>query len=153
MNSELTKIVDNLETVFRGDAWHGPSVMEVMNSLPAHAVDKKHPISKHTIAQLIFHMLAWRRFIIEKIDGNIHYQLESDDQNWGTELETSAKEWPTLKSNLIENQKKLVAALEELDDSLLNKRVPGEYYNFYKLLTGVIQHDTYHLGMIWVLWE
>lgn len=153
MNSELTKIVDNLETVFRGDAWHGPSVMEVMNSLPSHAVDKKHEISKHTIAQLIFHMLAWRKFIIEKVNGNIHYQLETDEQSWGTAAETSADQWSVLKINLIENQKKLVTILENLDDSLLTKRVPGEYYDFYKLLTGVIQHDTYHLGMIWVLWE
>ena len=25
----LELIIDNLDTVFRGDAWHGPSVMEI----------------------------------------------------------------------------------------------------------------------------
>ena len=46
-----------------------------------------------------------------------------------------------------------IKTLENLDDDILEKGVPGEHYNYYKLLNGLIQHDTYHLGMIWVLWE
>ena len=60
-------------------------------------------------------------------------------------------------NELIEYLKKqhfaLIAELEKYDDDILQKNVPGEYYNFYKLLNGLIQHDTYHLGMIWVLWQ
>jgi uncharacterized damage-inducible protein DinB len=153
MRQELEKIIENLDTVFRGDAWHGPSMMEIINSLPVKAVDQKHGLSKRTIAQLMFHLLAWRKFIIEKLDENIHYQLETEEQNWGTPTETSAENWPKLIQELKETQEVLLDKLENLDDSLLQKRVPGEYYDFYKLLTGMIQHDTYHLGMIWVLWE
>lgn len=153
MRQELEKIIENLDTVFRGDAWHGPSMMEIINSLPVKAVDQKHGLSKRTISQLMFHLLAWRKFIIEKLDENIHYQLETEEQNWGTPTETSAENWPKLIQELKETQEALLDKLENLDDSLLQKRVPGEYYDFYKLLTGMIQHDTYHLGMIWVLWE
>ena len=35
----LNKIIDNFDTVFRGDAWHGPSVMEFLNSMPMNVVD------------------------------------------------------------------------------------------------------------------
>ncbi len=60
-------------------------------------------------------------------------------------------------NELIEYLKKqhfdLINELEKYDDDILEKNVPGEYYNFYKLLNGLIQHDTYHLGMIWVLWQ
>lgn len=153
MRQELEKITENLETVFRGDAWHGPSMMEIINSLPAKVVDQKHGLSKRTIAQLIFHLLAWRRFIIAKLNDDIHYQLQSEEENWGTADETSAEKWNSLIEELKETQNKLIDELEKKDDSLLVKRVPGEYYDFYKLLTGMIQHDTYHLGMIWVLWE
>ncbi|SOE23374.1 DinB superfamily protein [Spirosomataceae bacterium TFI 002] len=153
MRNELEKITENLETVFRGDAWHGPSMMEIINSLPKKAVDQKHGLSKRTIAQLIFHLLAWRKFILQKLDDNIHYNLEGEDQNWGTAQETSAENWNNLIADLKQAQKDLIEKLDTLDDSLLQKRVPGEYYDYYKLLTGMIQHDTYHLGMIWVLWE
>jgi uncharacterized damage-inducible protein DinB len=153
MRNELEKITENLETVFRGDAWHGPSMMEIINSLPMKAVDQKHGISKRTIAQLLFHLLAWRKFIIQKLEENIHYQLETEEQNWGTATETSADNWNKLVSELKETQNILINKLDSQDDTLLVRRVPGEYYDFYKLLTGMIQHDTYHLGMIWVLWE
>jgi uncharacterized damage-inducible protein DinB len=153
MNKELEKIIDNLETVFRGDAWHGPSVLEILNSLPPKVVDEKHGFSKRTISQLIYHLVAWRKFIIEKLNDNIHYSLENDEDNWGTPEMTSKENWLNLIQLFKDTQKQLVDILDEKNDDLLNKRVPGEHYDFYKLLTGMIQHDTYHLGMIWVLWE
>jgi len=153
MNKELEKIIDNLETVFRGDAWHGPSVLEILNSLPPKVVDQKQGFSKRTIAELVYHLVAWRKFIIEKLNDNIHYSLDTEKDNWGTPQITSQENWLPLMKLFKETQSQLVSLLEEKNDDLLNKRVPGEDYDFYKLLTGMIQHDTYHLGMIWVLWE
>ena len=153
MSSELEKIIENLETVFRGDAWHGPSVLEMLNSLPPGEVDQKHGFSKRTIAELTYHMIAWRKFIIEKLKDNIHFTLETDEDNWGTLETTSQEGWKDVIQLFKDTQKKLVELLEEKDDAFLTKRVPGEHYDYYKLITGLIQHDTYHLGMIWVLWE
>lgn len=151
VRAELEKIIDNLETVFRGDAWHGPSILELLQSMPNDITSRKFPYSKHTIAQLVFHLTVWRKFVIKKIEGDIHFDLVSDEDNYGTEEQLL--DWKILLQNLKESHTELVAKLEEYDDELLEKMVPGQYYDFYKLLTGVIQHDTYHLGMIWVLWE
>lgn len=152
-NRELDRIIENMDTVFRGDAWHGPSVMEILNSLPTHAVTQKNGTSKHTIAELIFHLKAWRIFAFQKLQNNIHFSLQSEADNWGTSSETSEESWPTLVKNLKEAHTNLLQELEKFDDSLLNQRVAGEHYDFYTLLHGIIQHDTYHLGMIWVLWD
>ncbi|MFB0945507.1 MAG: putative damage-inducible protein DinB [Spirosomataceae bacterium] len=152
-NKELERIIENIDTVFRGDAWHGPSVMEIINSLPIDIVDTKQGFSKRTIAQLIFHMVAWRKFIIEKLNDNIEFALKSEEDNWGTDVETSKENWKNLVVDLQQTHKQFIELLETKDDSLLEKRVAGEFYDFYKVLTGLIQHDTYHLGMIWVLWE
>lgn len=153
MAKELERVVDNLETVFRGDAWHGPSVMEIMQSLPAEVVDKKNDVSKYTIAELVYHMYAWRVFIIEKLDDNIHFKLESHEDNWGSKEDVSSGNWSKLLEKLKKSQNDIVERLNTMDDSILEKRVAGEHYDFYTLLTGLIQHDTYHLGMIWVLWQ
>ncbi len=149
----LEKIIDNLDTVFRGDAWHGPSVMELINSLPAEKSSEKKVFSNQTINQHIFHLTAYRNFVIEKLNDNIHYRLESEEDNWGTEAEINKENFSKLVINLKNKHSLLLEALEKETDELLEKNVPGEYYNFYKLLNGLIQHDTYHLGMIWVLWE
>jgi uncharacterized damage-inducible protein DinB len=151
VESTLARIIDNMDTVFRGDAWHGPSVMEIINSLPVSKLQEHHAISKQSISQNIFHLTAYRRFVLEKLNENIHFRLETDEQNWGTEEELL--DHMQLKKNLIDAHNQLISKLEGLDDSILEKNVPGEYYNFYTLLNGLIQHDTYHLGMIWVLWQ
>lgn len=153
MRQELERITENMDTVFRGDAWHGPSLMEMVHSLPQKEVNKKHGFSKRTIAQLFYHLLAWRKFIVEKLQDNIHYKLVTEEENWGTSQETGVENWPNLVAQLKEKHAQILEILEEKDDTLLSKRVPGEHYDFYTLLTGLIQHDTYHMGMIWVLWE
>ena len=149
----LELIIDNLDTVFRGDAWHGPSVMEIINSLPLEKVDEVHNFSSQTIAQHIFHLAAWRKFAIEKLHDNIHYSLETDEDNWGSADVTAPQNFNSLIEYLKNQHFELIKELEKYDDDLLTQNVPGEYYNFYKLLNGIIQHDTYHLGMIWVLWQ
>ena len=147
----LSKIVDNIDTVFRGDAWHGPSVMEIINSLPADKILEIQPFSRQSIAQHVFHLTAYRRFVLEKLNENIHFQLLSDEENWGTEDDLNNA--TLLKKNLIDAHNALLTKLELMDDTLLDRNVPGEHYNFYKLLNGLTQHDAYHLGMIWVLWQ
>lgn len=152
-NKELERIIDNLDTVFRGDAWHGPSVMEIINSLPPDKVNVTNEFSKRTITQHVYHITSWKRFVLEKLNDNIHFSLPSEEENWGTDSEISEANWKNLVAELKNTHNQLVEKLETFDDELLEKRVPGEYYDYYKLLTGIIQHDTYHLGMIWVLWE
>ncbi|MBK9510359.1 MAG: DinB family protein [Cytophagaceae bacterium] len=149
----LELIIDNLDTVFRGDAWHGPSVMEIINSLPLEKVTQKQQFSSETIAQHVFHLMAWRKFALEKLNDNIHYSLETEEDNWGNAEDIKAENFQILVENLKKSHNALIDSLESYDDELLERNVPGEYYNFYKLLNGIIQHDTYHLGMIWVLWQ
>jgi uncharacterized damage-inducible protein DinB len=151
VRAELEKIIDNLETVFRGDAWHGPSILELLQSMPNDVTSRKFPYSKHSIAELVFHLTAWRKFVIKKIEGDIHYDLVSEEDNYGNQ--DVLQDWKVLIENLKLAQSELVEKLESCNDELLVKMVPGQYYDFHKLLTGLIQHDTYHLGMIWVLWE
>jgi DinB superfamily len=150
---EIEKIIENIDTIFRGDAWHGPSIMELLRSMPAEKATIKHPLSKYTIAQYVFHLMAWREFVVQKLNNNFHYDLLTDEENWGTIEDVSLENWKNLVIQLQEKQKQLIEQLNQLDDAILNKRVAGLDYDFYKLLTGLAQHDTYHLGMIWVLWE
>lgn len=147
----LSRIIDNMDTVFRGDAWHGPSVMEIINSLPNDKLYEKHPFSKRSIIENVYHILSYKRYTIEKLNDNIHYRVETHEQNWGTEEELANP--AQIKKDLIAAHNQIISELEKYDDRLLDKNVPGEYYNFYKLLNGLIQHDTYQLGKIWVLWQ
>jgi uncharacterized damage-inducible protein DinB len=56
--------------------------------------------------------------------------------------------WPEGLRMLDESQERLLAVLQQQDDSILNNVVKERNYNYRKLITGVIQHDIYHLGQI-----
>ncbi len=152
-NNQLEKIIDNLDTVFRGDAWHGPSVMEFLNSMPSDIVDVQKNFSKHTICRIVFHLTAWGKFVFKKLNDKVRYDLVDETDNYGREEDITKANWHNLVNNLKEAQETLMDKLTEFDDNILNRLVPGQDYDYYKLLTGLIQHDTYHLGMIWVLWD
>ena len=111
----LEKITENLDTVFRGDAWHGPSVMEILNSIPTEKVAQKHQLSKQTITQHVYHLTAWRKFALEKLNDNIHYSVETEDDNWGKDSETTPECFPKLVEDLKKYHGLLLDELEGID--------------------------------------
>jgi uncharacterized damage-inducible protein DinB len=50
-------------------------------------------------------------------------------------------------------QQKIILLLEKTNDAILPLNAPSveHRYNFYQLLHGIMQHDTYHLGQIALL--
>jgi hypothetical protein len=48
----------------------------------------------------------------------------------------------------------LIKTVAAFPDSRLQERVPGkkqDYYNFYYLFSGIVQHELYHAGQIALL--
>ena len=69
---ESTRIADQLRRAFDGSAWHGPSLMELLEDVDAATAAAK-PLAKvHSIWELVLHVAAWdaagcRRLSGEKI--------------------------------------------------------------------------------------
>jgi hypothetical protein len=50
-----------------------------------------------------------------------------------------------------DTQKRLIKILEEQTDNFLDKPVPEEQYSFRFMIRGLIYHDVYHLGQLYML--
>jgi len=148
-NKEISRIIILLKKTYDGAAWHGASVMEILNNISAKQAFKP---SKdiHRICELVQHNIAWRIFAVKRLDGDHHYEV-SQRENWKAFTVQDDEAWKSIKSELAESQKRLINALEKHDDHILNEEVHGKAYDYYTLIHGVIHHDLYHLGEIALL--
>src|SRR5215472_19138714 len=89
--SETARIADQLRRAFRGDAWHGDSLFEILNGVTA-AQASAHPIKNaHSIWELVLHIAAWDGAAVRRAQGNA-VEL-TDDENFPPVKDTSAAAW------------------------------------------------------------
>lgn len=143
MMNEINHIVSILHSTFEKDAWHGPSVKEVLDKISSQDAHKKLP-DTHSIIQLVTHMTSWRRYTIHKLTTRPEYQME-EGQNF-----PESRDWPKALDALYVSQGDLLRAVVSFPAEKLHDQVPyaSHRYSFYTLLHGIIHHDLYHLGQI-----
>jgi uncharacterized damage-inducible protein DinB len=150
--SEAARIADQLRRAFRGDAWHGDSVFEILDGVTA-AQAAAHPIKNaHSIWELVLHIAAWDGAVLRRL-GGAAVEL-SDTQNFPPVADASEAAWRETLAQVRRVHEELVKAMAALPDSRLDQIVPGKkgaHYTFYYMLHGVVQHELYHAGQIALL--
>src|SRR5260370_21067202 len=67
--SEAVRIADQLRRAFRGDAWHGDSVFEILEGVTAAQAAARPIKSAHTIWELVLHVAAWDGAVLRRLGG------------------------------------------------------------------------------------
>jgi uncharacterized damage-inducible protein DinB len=149
---EALRISDQLRRAFAGDAWHGDSVLEILNGVTA-VQAAAHPIKNaHSIWELVLHIAAWDGAVLRRLAGNA--VTLSDAENFPPVTDPSAAAWRAALGHMQHIHEELVSAVAALPDSRLYDMVPGKegaHYTFYYMLHGVAQHELYHAGQIALL--
>jgi uncharacterized damage-inducible protein DinB len=151
MQTEIKRIISSLQATFKGDPWHGSSVMSILTHITAEQAQARPSIQIHSIWELVLHMIAWRRFTWQKLSGNRDYDISTPEQDWPPVNRTDEPAWQQTLDDLRQSQHMLLEKIMELEDEFLDTVVPGRAYTFYVLLQGIIQHDVYHSGQIILL--
>ena len=146
MENEIKNIHRLLRHTYEKNAWHGPALKEVIETIRPEQAHKRLPES-HSIIELVAHMTAWRIFVIRKLKGDLEYRV-AEEMNF-----PAAMNWSETIHALDQSQKELLEALEVFDSSKLHDIVPHNSYrySFYTLLHGIIHHDLYHTGQIAII--
>jgi uncharacterized damage-inducible protein DinB len=140
---ETKQIIRLLQKTFEKNAWHGPSLKEVLSDI--HSEDASRRVGNtHSIIELVNHIIAWKIFVIEKLKGNSDYQVD-DSLNF-----PNIDDWDYTLKTLDTVQAQLLGVISEFNPGRLQEKVPhdGYQYTFYTLLHGIIHHDIYHIGQI-----
>ena len=148
-NSEASGIADQLRRAFDGDAWHGPSLMELLQDVDAATAAAKPLKNVHSIWELLLHIAAWDGAGLVRLSGNV-CQL-TGTKNFPLVPKPTDAAWKKALEEAKRTHDQLVETVAGLDDSRLRDRVPGKKYDFYHMLHGIAQHELYHAGQIAIL--
>jgi len=146
---EINKISDQLEINFRGDAWHGPSVMQLLADVTAEQAAARPVQNAHSIWELVLHIKVWKDATGRRLAGEAFEPTPEED--WPEVTATGEAAWENALKELEASHEKLAEAVSKLDELQLHEPATGEDYSNYFMIHGVIQHDLYHAGQIVLL--
>lgn len=151
--SEIERIRNQFQRAFDGEAWHGPSVLSLLNGVTAEQA-AAHPIpGAHSIWELTLHIAAWEDACRRRLEGD-PAQL-ADDENFPPITDASPAAWENAKAKLIDVHRRLLDVISTTDDSRLDQPIIDSpettFSTAYVTLHGGVQHSLYHAGQIAIL--
>src|ERR1700756_4732574 len=136
---ESALLADQLRRAFEGDAWHGPSLLELLADIDASTAAARPIKDAHSIWELVLHVAAWDDAVNRRIVHRKALQLKAA-QNFPPVKDKSSAAWKKAVAHLKKTHAALVKTAASLSDKQLNERVPGKKYNVRFMLDGVAQH-------------
>jgi len=146
---ETFRIEDQLNRSFRGEAWHGPSLEDLLHDVLSGTAAARPLPGIHSIWEIVLHLTAWMDAVRRRLDGEPVDLADAED--WPSVRDTGEAAWHIALGNLEGAHEKLRGSIAALDPARLDNRVPGKPYSIYFMLHGVIQHNLYHAGQIALL--
>ena len=147
--SEVTRIVDQMQRAFSGEAWHGPALRELLLKISAQqAVALPFP-NVHSIWEIVLHVAGWKGVVLRRLRGEA--VDPPPEQDWPAAGIAEEARWAGVKEALLQAHQDLVEAVSQCPESRLAELVPGQQTSIYAMLHGAIQHDLYHAGQIAIL--
>jgi uncharacterized damage-inducible protein DinB len=146
---ELQRITEQLKRAFEGNAWHGPSVMEILSGVTAQQAASRAFPAAHTIWELALHIGAWERACLTRLHGERAELTDAED--WPPVTDTSDEAWQRLKITLHKGNQQLRDAVQALNEQRLDEPILPGMPSVYITVQGVVQHDLYHAGQIAIL--
>ena len=146
---EIERITDQLERAFKGEAWHGPSVLEIIEGMSSQQAAARPFDGIHSIWEIVLHIAAWKRAVLSRLNGD-RAQLPAEE-DWPMVTATSDEAWEQTRQALKQGSDDLRSTIAGLDESRLDQPIIEGLATVYVTLHGIVQHDLYHAGQIAIL--
>lgn len=69
MNREILLIAEQLKEAYEGEPWFGRSLKEILSEIDEGVAFEK-PNGQHSILELLWHMITWKEFVIDRLRDN-----------------------------------------------------------------------------------
>jgi uncharacterized damage-inducible protein DinB len=150
--TEPHRLADQIHRAFEGNTWHGDSILELLKDVNAATAAARPIPNAHSIWELVLHITAWDDAVRRRAGGTT--LTLSDEENFPPVKDTSETAWQKALDHMTQKHKELVDAVKAFPESRLSERVAGktnDYYTFYYMFSGIVQHELYHAGQIALL--
>ena len=149
--TEIDRILDQLQRTFAGNAWHGPSIKELLNGLTAEQAHARPLPNAHSIWELVHHIAVWEDVGRRRLEGDPAEVPISSPEDWPPTEDASDAAWERAKAAFERGHQALVEAISHVPEARLDEPILEGKSSVYVTLHGVIQHDLYHAGQIAIL--
>jgi uncharacterized damage-inducible protein DinB len=146
---EAARIADQLRRAFEGDAWHGPSMLELLKDVDAVSAAARPVANVHSIWELVLHVAVWDDAALQRLAGE--QTQPTGVANFPVVPKPTQAAWGKAVAHAKRTHDRLIKTVAALPESRLRDRVPGKEYDFYFMLYGIAQHELYHAGQIAIL--
>ena len=146
-NKLIESYITQLNELFSGEPWIEETFEKKLRELTEEIAFKK-PIEKiHSVAEILSHLIVWRREILGRIKEKhtAHLTMESEN-NWRGNEALKQDGFFQLLDEFNETQELLIEFLENQKDDLLLQQDNEKNVSFDYYIRGLVQHDAYHLG-------
>jgi len=164
--SRATRLANHIERTATGPMWHGPALADVLEGVTADRARRRPVAGAHSIWELVLHITVWCDIARQRIKGQATgdptpaqdwptapITVPGSDPKSGSDPASSDgdSDWRLAVERLGESHRQLAADVRLLDEAQLDALVPGLTYSVSVLLSGVVEHGTYHGGQIALL--
>ena len=149
MNNEGKRIALEIGQSLTGDAWHGPSLNELLDGVTAEEAFQRPIPAAHNIWELVLHITSWASITQRRLTGGQVEPFEGED--WPIPAAVAEKNWAAARAALAESHERLREVVAGLSDEDLLRNVPKGERTIANMLHGVTQHAAYHGGQIAIL--
>ncbi|MBN1212819.1 MAG: DinB family protein [candidate division Zixibacteria bacterium] len=151
--NEVNRILKLLEVSFDSEGWLFPGMNDSLIGVTCEAATLRPIVAAHNIIEIVQHVARWEDTAFKWLTGEKPELIYRPPEvwDWSEINEGSEEQWSAAVKEIRANHDRLVAAVAQLDDRDLSRRVPKGDYTVTELLHAIIQHNLYHAGQIALL--
>jgi uncharacterized damage-inducible protein DinB len=146
-------VLAELDELYRGPAWHGPSVLEALNGVDAKTAAAKPFPNRNSIWELVQHLTHGRHVVLERLTGKqLEYPRPVREPWWPVSpAETTEAGWRSDLELLESYHAKLIDAVKAAPDNVWSLVPEGMDQPVGRQLLNMAAHDAYHAGQLKLL--
>jgi len=139
-------LLDELNRVFGGNAWHGPALRNLLDGVSEKQAAARPLPNAHSILELVVHVGTWMDVVARRLVGNVVDSTTVPD--WS---DVTKRSWRGVIEELERAQSRLCDAVARMSTDDLQSPVPGKQISKHEEILGVLNHTVYHAGQISLL--
>jgi uncharacterized damage-inducible protein DinB len=147
---ETARMVQQMRQVVEGEAWHGPSLREVLQGLSAASAASRSIPGAHSIWEIMLHLRATQELMLRRLAGNAAPLTPVEDWPALPEPDDDPA-WRATVEDFARGEEQLRRAVSELPEARLERPLVEGGSSAYDNVHGYVQHVAYHAGQMILL--